>query len=424
MKLLIAIPALNEAEAIDDIIRRSLVAREGIIAGSPVDEVEITVVSDGSTDETAERTSRYLPDVNLIVFPVNRGYGAAIKEAWARSDAELLGFLDADGTCDPEFFSVLCSTLLADEADVALGCRMNSESQMPRTRRIGNTLFALLMTQLGAKGVRDVASGMRVVRRSSLTNVFPLPDGLHFTPAMSARALLGGDLRLVEMDMPYQERTGRSKLRVFRDGLRFLRIIGETAFLYRPGRILWGAAGVFMLGAMLLVLRPLIYYADHRSLQDWMIYRCAGAALLTIGAFLLLTGGYLATRVTDLAIFHRDRPGLHSRLRALVGRRGFYAVPASLVAVAVALAWTGLGDYLFTGHVDTHWSRVLAILSLLTIALILLLLKVLDLALSLVQQRVNYLINAGSRAESRPPLGARGARSTDVGLDVAATTTR
>src|SRR5438094_5616002 len=69
MKLLIAVPALNEAEAIDDIIRRSLAARDVIIAESPVDEIEITIVSDGSTDKTVERASRYTPDVNLIVFP-------------------------------------------------------------------------------------------------------------------------------------------------------------------------------------------------------------------------------------------------------------------------------------------------------------------------------------------------------------------
>ena len=55
MKLLIVIPALNEEAGIEAIITRSLKARAAIIADSPVTGVEITVVSDGSTDRTVER---------------------------------------------------------------------------------------------------------------------------------------------------------------------------------------------------------------------------------------------------------------------------------------------------------------------------------------------------------------------------------
>src|SRR5262245_18295525 len=95
-KLLIAIPALDEEKSIETIIERSLAAREGIVAHSPVTEVEITIVSDGSTDRTVELARRYSGSVNLIVFEQNRGYGAAIMEAWRHSDAEFLGFLDAD----------------------------------------------------------------------------------------------------------------------------------------------------------------------------------------------------------------------------------------------------------------------------------------------------------------------------------------
>src|SRR4051794_21525896 len=121
MKLLIAIPALNEEDSIESIITRSLAARETIIAQSPVTAVDITVVSDGSTDRTVERASRYTDQIRLIVFEKNRGYGAAIQEAWRQSDADLVGFLDADGTCEPLFFAPLCATLEREGADVILG---------------------------------------------------------------------------------------------------------------------------------------------------------------------------------------------------------------------------------------------------------------------------------------------------------------
>jgi glycosyltransferase involved in cell wall biosynthesis len=58
MRLLIVIPALNEESSIENIIVRSLAARQVIIEKSPVTAVDITVVSDGSTDRTVEIASR------------------------------------------------------------------------------------------------------------------------------------------------------------------------------------------------------------------------------------------------------------------------------------------------------------------------------------------------------------------------------
>src|SRR5262250_2022670 len=201
MKLLIAIPALNEEGSIQQIIERCLDARQEIIETSPVTQVDITVVSDGSTDRTVELASRFSDRITLIVFPKNRGYGAAIKAAWAKSDADLLGFLDADGTCDPRFFAELCRHAVNDDADVVLGCRLSADSEMPLVRRVGNVLFALTLSLCASKRVRDTASGMRVVRRSSLPRLMPLPDGMHFTPAMSARALLRREMKIIEIQM-------------------------------------------------------------------------------------------------------------------------------------------------------------------------------------------------------------------------------
>ena len=101
-------------------------------------------------------------------------------------------------------------------------------------------MFATLLSALSSSRVRDTASGMRVVRREALEHLYPLPNGLHFTPAMSARVMLSNELRLVEIDMPYHEREGESKLRAGKDGLRFLKVILKTAVLFRPVRVTWG----------------------------------------------------------------------------------------------------------------------------------------------------------------------------------------
>jgi cellulose synthase/poly-beta-1,6-N-acetylglucosamine synthase-like glycosyltransferase len=83
MKLLIAIPALNEEDSIANIIQRSLQARDHICRHSSVSEIAITVVSDGSTDRTVEIASQYSDQIDLIVFPQNRGYGRRSKRRGA-----------------------------------------------------------------------------------------------------------------------------------------------------------------------------------------------------------------------------------------------------------------------------------------------------------------------------------------------------
>jgi len=391
MKLLIAIPALNEEESIDAIIRRSLEAREYICANSPVTDVAITVISDGSTDRTVERASQYRDSIKLIVFPQNKGYGAAIKEAWRQSDADLLGFLDADGTCEPRFFATLCQTAVSERADVVLGCRLNANSQMPLIRRIGNFIFATILSVFSSSSVRDTASGMRVVRRSSLDRLYPLPDGLHFTPAMSARAMLSEGTRILEVDMPYHERSGESKLRIAKDGLRFLKVIVEAAFLYRPSRPLGLLAIIFALFAATLMASPILYYLRNRSVAEWMIYRFLISDLAGITACLCLCASYLTARMTSIAL-GEESAGARSRLTSwLFQTRWFWAVPIGFWLVGGSLVLTSLLDRLTTGMTYEHWSRYVVMSFCFAVAIILSVTRVIDYVLNLVASRLEYL---------------------------------
>ncbi len=391
MKLLIAIPALNEEESIDSIIQRSIEARKFISANSPVTEVEITVVSDGSTDRTVERASQYTDSINLIVFPQNKGYGAAIKEAWRQSDADLLGFLDADGTCDPKFFATLCKTAVAENADVVLGCRLNANSKMPLIRRIGNFIFATILSVFSSSRVRDTASGMRVVRRSSLDRLYPLPDGLHFTPAMSARAMLNETTRITEVDMPYHERSGESKLQVAKDGIRFLKVIVEAAFLYRPSRPLGLLAIIFLVFAAALMWSPILYYFQNRSVAEWMIYRFLLSDLSGTTACLCFCASYLTGRMTSVAL--TDESGLlRSRLSTwLFHSAWFWAVPIGFFIIGGLLVLSSFFDRLTSGVTYEHWSRYVVMSFCFAVAIILSITRVIDYVLNLVDSRLEYL---------------------------------
>jgi glycosyltransferase involved in cell wall biosynthesis len=391
MKLLIAIPALNEEASIESIIERSLAAREYICGQSGLNAVEITVVSDGSTDRTAALAGRYAEQIKLIVFPQNRGYGAAIKEAWRQSDAEWLGFLDADGTCDPKFFAPLCRRAIDEDADVVLGCRLNHQSQMPLIRRAGNLIFAAILSAFSSSRVRDTASGMRVVRRASLPRLFPLPDGLHFTPAMSARAMLSDSVKIVEIDMPYHERAGESKLRVVKDGLRFLKVILQTAFLYRPARPLGMLAAAAFLAAAGLMIGPILYYLKTRTVDEKMIYRFLVSDLFGIAACLLFSASYLADRMVSIALAG-EVAGRERKLVARVFRsRWFWALPAGLALTGSALVAASVFARLSTGATYEHWSRYVVMTFCLSAAAILAVTRGIEYVLSLVAERVRYV---------------------------------
>ena len=386
MKLLIAIPALNEEASIQQIIERCLQARQDIVDTSLVTQVEITVVSDGSTDRTVELAARFGDRIKLIVFAKNRGYGAAIKEAWAHSNADLLGFLDADGTCEPKFFAQLVKALEEHKADVALGCRLNENSKMPWVRRIGNIMFASMLALLSSSKVRDTASGMRVVRRACLPELLPLPDGLHFTPAMSARAMFSDTLRIVEIDMTYLEREGESKLRPGKDGLRFVKAILDAALLYRPARPLAILGLIWFAVAVVLMLTPTAHYVKYRSVEEWMIYRFVVSHLAGTLAALLLCASYLTGRMVAIALTR----GRWNLLDWFFASWLVWAVPPILLIVGGLLVLPSFLELVRTGATYEHWSRFIAMSFCWVVASIVAVTGVIDYVLGLLGTQLAY----------------------------------
>jgi glycosyltransferase involved in cell wall biosynthesis len=289
--LSVVIPALNEEDGIADIMQRVLAVRPQLQQVG-VDALELIVVDDGSTDRTAEIVTG-TPDVRLVQHPQNRGYGAALKSGFNAATGDLLAFLDADGTYPPEYFPLLCQTLLQNGTDIVVGSRMaGADSEMPFTRRVGNTMFATMISLISRQRITDSASGMRVMKRETLEKLYPLPDGLNFTPIMSTRAL-HEDVHMVEVPIPYSERVGRSKLSVVRDGTRYAQTITWTSLNYNPVRI-FGGLGLAALGiaglialatlvarlAGITTIGPLGAYA----LFSMLVLAVAGVSLFNLGA--------------------------------------------------------------------------------------------------------------------------------------------
>jgi glycosyltransferase involved in cell wall biosynthesis len=343
--LSVVIPALNEEDGIAAIIER-LDAVRTPLAAAGVEGLEIIVVDDGSHDRTAEIAASY-SNVRLLRHPVNHGYGAAIKTGFNGATGQLLAFTDADGTYPPERFPDLCRVALEQDADVVVGSRRSGErTEMPRVRRVGNFIWSNLVSIIGNRRVADPASGMRVLRSSALRRLYPLPDGLNFTPVMSTRCV-HENLKVVEVPIAYKERVGRSKLSVVRDGSRFLKTILWTSLEYNPVRVL-GLAGVaafsvamlFALGVVALRLQGVT------RLDAWGTFSVFAAVVLAVAGVSVFSLG--ATFNYLVSLFRREpvREGLFGRplfkepLDRHFGWLGALAVAGGLT---LALGSLGLG---------------------------------------------------------------------------------
>lgn len=351
-KLSIVIPAYNEEDSVDAILKSCLDARAALIKESGLSAVEVILVDDGSRDKTREKAGRWT-EARLVVHERNKGYGAALMTGFRASSGDLLSFLDADGTCDPLAFNGLIKALRAAQADMAVGARLHAGSEMPFIRTVGNRLYALLLRSLTGVRLTDTASGMRVFKRALLPRLAPLPTGLHFTPAMTARvACMGG--KFVEHPIPYSARVGQSKLSVLGDGVRFLRVILGTVFAYFPLRVFGPLAAVFLLAAAGLGLLPARTYLGGAGIEEWMIYRLLTVLTLSVCGAIFAAIGLLAQKASNAALGRSaswvDRPVIHETA-ALAG--------AALWLAAVAVNWPTVVEYATTGHITRHWAWVL-----------------------------------------------------------------
>ena len=303
--LTIVIPAYNEEESIAQIMNRLLAIR-GELAKVGVEDLELLVVDDGSKDRTAQ-IAKEIAECNekvwVINHPSNRGYGAALKTGFSKATGDLIGFLDADGTYPPEDLPKLCATAL-NGWDLVIGSRMTGgDSQMPTIRKLGNKFFAKFITLLGQQQIADSASGMRVFHREILPKIYPLPDGLNLTPIMSTRAIYE-NIRMIEIPIPYQERTGNSKLNVMRDGSVYLQSITWTVLSYNPVRILGliGSGGIglaFLIGLGLVIARLM----GITSLPPWGIVLLFVALITAVSGISIFALGVTFNYLVSL--FHK-----------------------------------------------------------------------------------------------------------------------
>ncbi len=159
MKVLVAIPALNESETIADVI---LQIRKHC-------DYDVLVVDDGSTDATGQHAL----DAGGIVLthPFNVGVGAAMRSAFSyalRMNYDLVVQIDADGQHPPKEMKAVIELLKS--ADVGIGSRLSEKTSYKFSvpRRIAIATLSSLLKVLTGKKIYDPTSGFRASNKKAI----------------------------------------------------------------------------------------------------------------------------------------------------------------------------------------------------------------------------------------------------------------
>jgi alpha-1,6-mannosyltransferase len=193
------IPALDEAAAIG-----------GILASWPPGLTDEIVVVDGGSRDATTAIAR-AGGARVVVEP-RRGYGRACAAGAAATDAEVIVFLDGDGSCDPADLPAVLEPVLRGEAALCLGARVRpEEGAMSAHQRAGNAAVCALLRLTHGARVRDIPC-MRAIRADTLASL-DMREGTYGWPTeMIVKALRDGHA-VAERPVSFRRRRGgRSKV--------------------------------------------------------------------------------------------------------------------------------------------------------------------------------------------------------------------
>jgi glycosyltransferase involved in cell wall biosynthesis len=170
----------------------------------------------------------------VVRHPYNIGNGAAVKSGIRRAGGDFVLIVDADGQHPPEDALRLIARL--GDYDLVVGAR-STETQATWARRAGNGAFNRLASYLTGRHIPDLTSGFRAARASGLREFLHLlPNGFS-TPTTTTLAFLKAGYSVAFEPIHARQRSGQSKIRLARDGTKFLMIIFKIIMLFNPLRI-------------------------------------------------------------------------------------------------------------------------------------------------------------------------------------------
>ena len=272
----IVLPAFNEEQSIGKTIRE---IRE------LYPDIEILVIDDGSSDNTAQEAVS--AGAHVMKHPQNIGNGAAIKTGLRYASGDWILMMDADGQHKPADIEKLLQ--YKDTYDMVVGAR-GKGSTTSLHRDFANLIYNWLATYITKFKVEDLTSGFRLVKNERVRKfIYLLPNTFSY-PSTITMAYLRSGLSIKYVPIKTEARKGKSKIKLFQDGTRFLLIITRIATLFSPFRVFLPVS--FILFASGLCYYLYTYITEHRFTNM--------SALLLSSAIIIFMMGLVSEQVSQM----------------------------------------------------------------------------------------------------------------------------
>jgi glycosyltransferase involved in cell wall biosynthesis len=200
MKLTVIIPAYNEKNTIQEIVRR-------VQATKLVDE--ILIVDDGSTDGTRAliATMDGKDNVKVILHEKNQGKGAAVRTGISASSGDVLIIQDADLEYDPREYTNLMKPIEEGLADVVYGSRFLGAPHRAILfwNMVANKLLTLMTNILYNNILTDMETGYKVFKREVVADMIIHAKRFDFEPEFTAK-ILKKNVRIFEVPITFNPR--------------------------------------------------------------------------------------------------------------------------------------------------------------------------------------------------------------------------
>lgn len=275
--LSIVIPMYNEKEAIPQLLSHLSTT---LAAECPNITYEIIVVDDGSSDGSAETVKAIENEtIHLCQHPYNIGNGAAVKTGMRQAQGEYILMMDADGQHKPEDIPRLLEHI--DRYDMVVGAR-TKDSDSAKHRDLANFIYNNFASYVCARQIEDLTSGFRIIRaKLAKSMIYLLPNTFSY-PTTITLAVVRSGYSLKYLPIVAPKRVGKSKIKIVRDGSRFLMILFKIATLFSPLKIFVPASiFVFSLGFFYGLFK--VFFLGSR-------YGPTSALLMTMGGLVFLIG--------------------------------------------------------------------------------------------------------------------------------------
>jgi len=290
-RILVCIPAFNEAKRIVEIINKSKKYADGVV-----------VYDDGSTDDTYQLATA--AGATVIKSPKNTGYGTAIRalfQAAREQNADIMITLDSDGQHNPDHIPRLVEPLVTQNFDVVIGSRYLSKDdkeKVPRFRSLGIKTITKLTQSASYSGLTDSQSGFRAYNKNALTKINLFEDGMAVSTEILLRAreknLLATEVPITvdyESDDTSTHNPITHGIGVLYSVLQYISLRHPLAFYGLPGIALLGVAAVFLKNALHL-------FSTSGYVSTNMILISIGIAV--VGVILLATAAIVYTLIALL----------------------------------------------------------------------------------------------------------------------------